>query len=99
MPHSNFKWRATKFNLRVGKCSCSQTFERAPKGPGSRDPMCIGKRYEHEASKGPHRGPGSLHDPIHHKFCSKPPRVFDEIRVPKKAMMLREQHSSRSMKG
>ena len=29
MPHSNFKWRATKFNLRVGKCSCSQTFECA----------------------------------------------------------------------
>ena len=29
MPHSNFKWRATKFKLRVGQCSCSQTFEFA----------------------------------------------------------------------
>ena len=28
---------------------------------------------------------------MHRKFCSKPPRGFDEIRVPKKAMMLREQ--------
>ena len=29
MPHSNFKWRATKYNTGVGKCSCSQTFECA----------------------------------------------------------------------
>ena len=28
---------------------------------------------------------------MHHKFCSKPPRVFDEIRVLKKAMTLRKQ--------
>ena len=28
---------------------------------------------------------------MHRKFCSKPPRVFDEIRVPKKVMKLREQ--------
>ena len=27
MLHSNFKQRATEFNTRVGKCSCSQTFE------------------------------------------------------------------------
>ena len=40
--------------------------------------MCIGKRYEHEAR-------------MHHKFCSKPPRVFDEIREPKKACTMREQ--------
>ena len=53
--------------------------------------MCISKRYEHEALKGPPRGLGSLHNPMHHKFCSKPPRVFDEIRAPKKGMTLREQ--------
>ena len=28
---------------------------------------------------------------MHNKFCSKPSRVFDEIRVPKKAMILRDQ--------
>ena len=28
---------------------------------------------------------------MHHKFCSNPPKGFDEIRVPKKAMTLREQ--------
>ena len=53
--------------------------------------MCIGKRYEHEASKWPPQGPRVPRDPMHHKFCSKPPRIFDEIRVPKKAMMLSEQ--------
>ena len=62
------------------------------RGLGSlHNPMCIRKRDSNEASKGPHRGPGLLHDPMHHKFCSKPPRVFDEIRVPKKATMLKEQ--------
>ena len=29
MPHSNFKWRATKFNTGVEKCSCGQTFKCA----------------------------------------------------------------------
>ena len=29
MPHCNFKWRATKFNTGVGKCSYGQTFEYA----------------------------------------------------------------------
>ena len=28
---------------------------------------------------------------MHRKFCSKPPRLFDEIRVPKKACTIREQ--------
>ena len=28
---------------------------------------------------------------MHCRFCSKPPRAFDEIRVPKKACMMREQ--------
>ena len=28
---------------------------------------------------------------MHRQFCSKPPRVFDEIRVPKKSCMMREQ--------
>ena len=28
---------------------------------------------------------------MHLKFCSKPPKGFDKIRVPKKAMALREQ--------
>ena len=28
---------------------------------------------------------------MHRKFCSNPPKGFDKIRVPKKAMMLREQ--------
>ena len=27
---------------------------------------------------------------MHCRFCSKPPRVFDEIRVPKKACTMRE---------
>ena len=67
MPHSNFKSRATEFNLRVGKCSCGQTFE------------CASEREI--AMK--HR--------MHRKFCSKPPRIFDEIRAPKKATTLREQ--------
>ena len=67
MPHSNFKWRATEFNLRVGKCSCGQTFE------------CTSERDTNMKLR------------MHCKFCSKPPRVFDEIRVPKKATMLREQ--------
>ena len=67
MSHSNFKWRATEFNLRVGKCSCGQTFEFT----SGRD-MAMKLR-------------------MHCKFCSKPPRVFDEIRVPKKATTLREQ--------
>ena len=29
MPHGDLKPGATEFNLRVGKCSCSQTFECA----------------------------------------------------------------------
>ena len=28
---------------------------------------------------------------MHRKFCSKPPRVFDEIRVPKKACTISKQ--------
>ena len=28
---------------------------------------------------------GSLHDPMHRRFCSNPPVVFDKISVPKKA--------------
>ena len=28
---------------------------------------------------------------MNRKFCSKPPRVFDEIIVPKKACVMREQ--------
>ena len=67
MPHSNFKWRATEFNLRVGKYSCSQTFE------------CALERDMNMKLR------------MHRKFCSKPQKVFDEIRVPKKATMLREQ--------
>ena len=67
MPHSNFKWRATKFNLRVGKCSCGQTFE------------CASERDMNMKIR------------IHCKFWSKPPRVFDEIRVPTKACTMREQ--------
>ena len=67
MLHSNFKWKATEFNLRVGKHSCGQTFE------------CASERDMNMKLR------------MHHKFCSKPPRVFDEIRVPKKAMTLREQ--------
>ena len=67
MPPSNFKQRATKFNLRVGKCSCGQTFEFA-----------LGQDMAMKLR-------------MHSKFCSKPPRVFDEIRVPKKACTMREQ--------
>ena len=67
MPHSNFKQRATEFNLRVGKCFCSQTFECA---------------LERDMNM-KHR--------MHRRFCSNPPVAFDEIRVPKKAMTLREQ--------
>ena len=81
MPHSNFKWRATEFNLRVGKtCSCSQTFE------------CVSERdMNMKLRKGPTGARGSLPNPMHLKFCSMSPRIFDEIRVPKKARMLREQ--------
>ena len=53
--------------------------------------MCIGKGDKNEASKGPRRRPGSLHDPMHHRFCSKPPAAFDKIRVSKKACTMREQ--------
>ena len=49
------------------------------------------ERYDHEASKGPHRGPGSLHDSMHCKFCSKPPVAFDKVEVPKKATTMGEQ--------
>ena len=55
--------------------------------------MCIGKRYEHEALKGPHMGPGSLCNPMHHKFCSKPPKSFNMIGIPKKATTLKEHNS------
>ena len=58
MPHSN---------LRVGKCSCGQTFE------------CALERDMNMKLQ------------MHSRFCSEPPRVFDEIRVPKKATTLREQ--------
>ena len=67
MPHSNFKQRATEFNLRVGKCSCGQTFECALERDMNMKLQML------------------------RKFCSKPPRVFDETRVPKKATTLREQ--------
>ena len=67
MPHSNFKLRVTEFNLKVGKCPCSQTFE------------CASERDMNMKLQ------------MHCKFCSKPPRGFNEIRVPKKAMTLREQ--------
>ena len=67
MPHSNFKHRATEFNLRVGKCSCGQTFQ------------CALERDMNMKLR------------MHLKFCSKPLRVFDEIRVPKKACTMREQ--------
>ena len=76
MPHSNFKWKATKFNLRVGKCSCGQTFGRAPQGPGS---PCALERDMNMKLR------------MHRKFCYKTPRVFDEIRIPKKATTLRGQ--------
>ena len=75
MPHSNFKWRATEFNLRVEKCSCGQTFECA---------------LERDMNRKLRKGPGSLCGPMHRKFCSKPPMVFDEIRVPKKPCTMRE---------
>ena len=53
--------------------------------------MCIRKRDNNEALKGPSRGPGFLHDPMHHKFCYKPPVAFDKIRVSKKSCTMREQ--------
>ena len=74
MPHSNFKWGATKFNTGIGKCSCGQTFE------------CASKREI------------AMKRRMHHKSCSKPPRVFGEIRVPKKACMIREQQLNEAEK-
>ena len=35
---------------------------------------------------------------MHHKFCSKPPMVFDEIWVPKKACTMREQQLNEAEK-
>ena len=67
MPHSNFKSRATKFNIGVGKHSIGQTFE------------CTSEREIKMKLR------------MHCRFCSKPPVAFDEIRVSKKACMMREQ--------
>ena len=53
--------------------------------------MRIGKRDKNEALKGPPQGPGVPRDPMHHRFCSKPPVAFDKIGVSEKACMMREQ--------
>ena len=74
MPHSNFKWRATEFNSRVGKYPCGQTFE------------CALERDMNMKLQ------------LHHKFCSKPSKGFDKIRVPKKACMMREQQLNKAEK-
>ena len=85
MPQSNFKSRATEFNTGVGKCSCGQTFDFTS---------------EREMAMKLQKGPSGtrVRDPMHLKFCSKPPVAFDKVSIPKKAMMMGERQLI-SMKG
>ena len=83
MPHSNFKERFHQFNSGIGKCPCGQTFEYT----SERD-------IKMKLRKGPRRGPGSMCDTMHCRycrFCFNPPVAFDKIGIPKKSCMLRKQ--------
>ena len=74
MPHRNFKERFHTFNLGVGKCPCSQTFD-----------------FMSEKDM-------NMKLQMHLKFCSNLPKGFDKIRIPKKAMTLREYHNNETEK-
>ena len=60
MPHSNFKWRSTEFSSKVGKCSCSQTFDFA----SERD-MKMKLQMHHKFCSKPPKGFDKIGDFIH----------------------------------